>query len=65
MAFLALLWEASNMKGSIRVMLGLLIVFGVTGGIDNATEEQLLALIPLAFVGFALMLTGVNAMNEK
>ena len=53
------------MKGSIRVMLGLLIVFGVTGGIDNATEEQLLALIPLAFVGFALMLTGVNAMNEK
>ena len=52
------------MKGSIRVFSGLLIVFGVSGSIDNATNEQLLALIPLAFVGFGLMITGVNAMKH-
>jgi hypothetical protein len=51
------------MKGSIRVFLGLLIVAGVAGGIDTATDEQLFTLIPLVLVGFALMISGSNAMK--
>ena len=52
------------MKGSIRVMLGLLILVGVAGGIDTATDGELFTLIVISFVGFALMLTGVNAMKH-
>lgn len=53
------------MKGSIRVIVGLLVVFGVAGGIDNATDGQLLALIPFALVGFGLMISGANAINKQ
>ena len=52
------------MKGSIRVFLGLLLVAGVAGGIDTATDGELLALIPLAFVGFGLMYWGSTAMKK-
>ena len=53
------------MKGSIRVILGMLLVFGVAGGIDTATDGELLILIPLAFAGFGLMLAGTNAMKDN
>lgn len=53
------------MKGSIRVFLGLLVVMGVAGGIDTATDEQLFQLIPFALVGFGLMISGANAMNKE
>jgi hypothetical protein len=53
------------MKGSIRVFLGLLLVAGVAGGIDNATDGELLILIPFALAGFALMLSGSNAMKDN
>ena len=52
------------MKGTIRVMLGMLLVFGVAGGIDTATDAQLLALIPFALAGFGLMYWGSTAMKE-
>jgi hypothetical protein len=52
------------MRGSIRAIVGLLVVFGVAGGIDTATNEQLLALILVAAAGLGLMASGVSAMNE-
>lgn len=53
------------MKGSIRAIVGLLIVFGVAGAIDNATDSQLLTLIVVAAAGLGLMASGTNAMNSK
>ena len=53
------------MKGSIRVILGMLLVFGVAGGIDTATDGELLILIPFALAGFGLMLAGTNAMKDN
>jgi hypothetical protein len=53
------------MKGSIRVFVGLLVVFGVAGGIDTATDAELFALIPFALAGFGLMISGSNAMNKQ
>jgi hypothetical protein len=53
------------MKGTIRVFVGLLIIMGVAGGIDTATDSQLLALIPFALVGFGLMISGANAINKQ
>jgi hypothetical protein len=52
-----------NMKGSIRAGLGFLVVFAAVGGIDNATDGQLVTLLPIALVGLALMYSGVVAMK--
>ena len=51
------------MKGSIRAVLGLLIVFAAAGGIDNATDEQLGMVILAAGAGLAIMYSGVKAMK--
>lgn len=52
------------MQGSIRMALGFLIVFGSVGGMDNATDGQLFALVPMAAVGLAFMLSGLEAMKS-
>jgi hypothetical protein len=52
-----------NMKGSIRAGLGFLVVFAAVGGIDNATDGQLVTLLPIALAGLALMASGVFAMK--
>ena len=52
------------MRGSIRIILGLFILFGVAGGIDNATDTELLALMGTAIVGFGLMIWGIRAYNN-
>ena len=52
------------MRGSIRAIVGLVVVFGAAGGIDTATNEQLLACILVAAAGLGLMAAGVSAMNE-
>jgi len=54
------------MKGSIRLVLGLLLVFGGVGGID-ANEEVILPLDSLlvCFVGLGLMAWGAQAMNKE
>lgn len=49
------------MKGSIRILTGLLIVFGAVGGIDNATDGQLIPLVLLALAGLGVMASGLNA----
>ncbi len=52
------------MRGSIRAIVGLLVVFGAVGGIDNATNEQLLTLILVAAAGLGLMASGTAAMQQ-
>lgn len=51
------------MKGSIRFFVGLLIVFGAVGGMDNP-ENPVMAGIALAVVGLGLMYSGVKAMER-
>jgi hypothetical protein len=53
-----------NMKGSIRLAVGFLLVFGSVGGMDNATDNQLVYLLPLAILGLVSMASGVKAMNQ-
>ena len=51
------------MKGSIRVIAGLLVAFGAAGAIDTATNAQLLPIIAVAALGLATMASGVSAMK--
>ena len=51
------------MKGSIRAIVGLLVVMGVAGGLDNATDAQLIPLTLIAVVGLFVMASGVRAIN--
>jgi hypothetical protein len=53
-----------NMRGSIRAIVGLLVLFGVAGGLDNSTDAQLLPLVVIGLVGAAIMYSGVTAMNN-
>ena len=48
----------------IRTILGFLIVFGSVGGMDNATDGELLPLLGLAVVGLALMYFGTEKMKQ-
>lgn len=50
------------MKGSIRVFVGLLIVFGAVGGLD--ANENVLACTALAAAGLLMMYSGVKAMEK-
>jgi len=47
----------------IRVIVGLLIVFGAVGGMDNATDSELLPLLALAVLGLTSMYYGVRKIN--
>ena len=49
------------MRGSIRMFVGLVVTMGAAGGLDNATNAQLLPCIALACVGLAVMASGVSA----
>lgn len=42
----------------IRFVIGFLLVFGAAGGMDNATDAQLLTLILVAAAGLGLMAAG-------
>jgi hypothetical protein len=52
------------MKGTIRIILGMVILFGVAGGLDNATDAQLLPLVLLGAFGAFTMYSGTNAMKN-
>jgi len=52
------------MRGSIRAIVGLLVLFGVAGGLDTATDAQLFPLVVIGLVGAAIMYSGVTAMNN-
>ena len=49
------------MRGSIRMFLGLVVTMGAAGGLDNATNAQLLPCIAIAAVGLAVMMSGISA----
>jgi hypothetical protein len=53
------------MKGSIRLAVGFLIVFGAVGGMENNPDANLLTLVSIALVGLFLMFSGTKAMNNE
>ena len=48
----------------IRFILGLVIVLGAVGGMDNATDGELLPLLGITLVGLALMYFGTEKMKQ-
>jgi hypothetical protein len=54
--------KGNGMKGSIRLFVGLLIVFGAVGGIDAGND--LLPCVALAIAGLFVMNSGVKAMEK-
>ena len=48
----------------IRFVLGFFIVFGVVGGIDNASDSQLIPLIGIALTGLTLMYFGSEKLKN-
>ena len=53
------------MRGSIRMLVGFLIVFGAVGSIEIDPNANLMIEMILAGAGLALMFSGVNAMKEN
>lgn len=51
------------MKGSIRVILGIFLVFGAIGGMDTVADA-LLAQVAIAVVGLGMMYSGSKAMER-
>ena len=52
------------MRGSIRSFFGLVITMAAAGGLDTATDAQLLSCMAIAAAGLAIMASGVSAMRE-
>jgi hypothetical protein len=52
------------MKGSIRVGLGFLCVFGAVGSLDVDPSASILLQVSIAVLGLLLMYSGVRAMNR-
>ena len=52
------------MRGSIRVFAGLIVTMAAVGGIDTATDGNLLACVGIAVLGLAVMFSGTRAMNR-
>lgn len=53
------------MKGSIRFGLGMLLVMGSAGGIEVATDPQLIPLILTTIIGLTLMYFGAKALTNS
>ena len=47
----------------IRMIVGFFLVFGAVGGMDNATDSELLPLLALAVLGLTSMYYGVRKIN--
>ena len=56
--------EEKTMKGSIRMAIGFLLVFGSVGGMDVGPAEDFYYQLAGAVVGLGLMFSGVRAMNR-
>lgn len=52
------------MRGSIRMLVGLLIALGAVGTLEVNPDADLLVQMIIAVSGLAVMLTGVSAMRE-
>jgi hypothetical protein len=53
--------KGNNMRGSIRMIVGLVVVLGAAGGLDTATDSQLVGCVAVACVGLAMMMSGLSA----
>lgn len=53
------------MKGSIRVITGLLVSIAAAGSLDNAADNQLPVVVLVAVLGIAVMYSGVSAMKGQ
>ena len=53
------------MKGSIRLVIGFLLVFGAVGGMDTGTDAQLPLQLAIAAVGLLAMYSGTRAMRTE
>jgi hypothetical protein len=53
------------MKGSIRILLGLLITYGAVGTMDYDPNADALLQTALAFGGIAIAFWGVRAMEKN
>jgi hypothetical protein len=52
------------MRGTIRVIVGLVVVMGSVGGMDNAGNDMsLIPLMAIALAGLYSMYSGVKAMQ--
>jgi hypothetical protein len=52
------------MRGSIRLAIGFLLVFGAVGGMDSGPSEDFVYQIAAATIGLLFMTSGVKAMNR-
>jgi hypothetical protein len=52
------------MPGTIRVIVGLLAVMACVGGMDTATDSQLLVLVAVSALSLFTMYSGVKAMQQ-
>ena len=48
----------------IRFIVGLFVVFGAVGGMDNAVDGELLPLMGIAIVGLGLIYFGTEKMKQ-
>jgi len=49
------------MRGSIRIIVSIIVLFGVAGGIDTASDSQLLILLGIAVAALGIMYSGIIA----
>lgn len=53
------------MRGSIRLGVGFLMVFGAVGTLDVDPSASLLSVAVLAVVGLVIMYSGITAMEKQ
>jgi hypothetical protein len=52
-----------TMKGSIRIVIGFLLVFGAVGGMDTV-PDALMSQVIIAVIGLGFMYSGTKAMER-
>lgn len=52
------------MRGSIRTVVGFLIVLGAVGGAESVPDDQLFSMVIVAMMGLVVMASGINAMRK-
>ena len=52
------------MKGTIRFVVGFLLVFGAVGGMETGTDAQLPMQLGLALVGLLLLASAAGALKQ-
>jgi hypothetical protein len=57
--------KENKMRGSIRTIIGFLIVLGAVGGAESVPDEQLFSMVIVAIMGLVVMASGINAMRES